>query len=136
MIQRKKLYRFIYIIGCSIIKLILESYDMNIMQSRDKDRHKWLRETSANIIMDEINEEGINKRVYLLDEKFRKIVLKIGDKITNKEKEEIKLYEKNQLVAGLKEITALFEETDGLQINLQGRDRQKRIEKKINNKQK
>jgi len=87
---------------------------MNIMQSRDKDRHKWLRETSANIIMDEINEEGINKRVYLLDEKFRKIVLKIGDKITNKEKEEIKLYEKNQLVAGLKEITALFEETDGL----------------------
>ena len=93
--------------------------------------------------MYEIHEERINKRVYLLDEKLkinaegkvssnlvekvidtttntsishekiRKIVLKIGDKITNKEKEEIKLYEKNQLVAGLKEITALFEETDG-----------------------
>ena len=41
-----------------------------------------------------------------------KIVLKIGDKITNKEKEEI---------------TALFEETDRLWINLQGKDRQKRI---------
>ena len=62
------------------------------------------------------------------NEKIRKIVLKIVNKITNKEKEEIKLYEKNQLIAVLKEITALFEETDELWINLQGKDRQKRIE--------
>ena len=112
----KKVYRFICFIGCLIIKLILESYDRNIMQSRDKEkyRHKGLRETSVNTIMGEIkykramyeiHEEGINKRVYLLDEKLK---------------------------AGLKEITALFEETDGLWINLQGKDRQKRIE---NNKQ-
>ena len=185
----KKVYRFVCFIGCLIIKLILESYDRKIMQSRNKEkyRHKGLRETSVNTIMGEIKykramyeirKEGINKKVYLLDEKLkinadgkvssnliekiietvpvtdsyrkaeqvidtitntsishekiRRIVLKIGDKITNKEKEEIKLYEKNQLIAGLKEITALFEETDGLWINLQGKDRQKRIE---NNKQ-
>ena len=37
--------------------------------------------------------------------------------------------DKKQLVAGLKEITALFEEADGIWINLQGKDRQKRLEK-------
>ena len=78
----KKVYRFICFIGCLIIKLILESYDRNIMQSRDKEkyRHKGLRETSVNTIIGEIKykramyeiyEEGINKRVYLLDEKLK-----------------------------------------------------------------
>lgn len=55
--------------------------------------------------------------------------LKIGEKITSKEKEERKLYDKKQLIAGLKEITALFEEADGLWINLQGKDRKERLEK-------
>ena len=41
--------------------------------------------------------------------------------------------DKKQLVAGLKEITALFEEADGIRINLQGKDRQKRLEKKKKN---
>ena len=36
---------------------------------------------------------------------------------------------KDQLVKGLKEITALFEEADGIWINLQGKDRQKALEK-------
>lgn len=49
------------------------------------------------------------------------MIVKIGDKIANKEKEERKLLDKNQLIAGLKEITALFEEADGLWINLQGK---------------
>ena len=62
-------------------------------------------------------------------EKIRTIVLKLGDTITSKEKEERKLYEKGQLVAGLKEITALFEEVDGLWINLQGKDRKEGLEK-------
>ena len=65
----------------------------------------------------------------LCHEKIREIILKIGDKITNKEKEERKLFDKNQLVAGLKEVTALFEEADGLWINLQGKDRKEKIEK-------
>ena len=126
-------------------------------------------------VMYEIEENGIKKTVYLLDEKLhinvegkvsenliekaveivpitdsyrkaetvikettnailsfeaiRTLILKVGDKISKKEKEERKLLDKKQLVAGLKEITALFEETDGIWINLQGKDRQKRLEK-------
>lgn len=124
--------------------------------------------------MYEVEEEGIKKRVYLLDEKLhintegkasenlvekivetvpitdsyrkaetvlkettnatlsfewiRNIVVKLGDKITKKEKEERKMLDKGQLVAGLKEIIALFEEADGLWINLQGKDRKERLE--------
>ena len=62
-------------------------------------------------------------------EKIRKMIINIGDKITNKEKEKRKLYDKKQLIAGLKEITALFE-ADGIWINLQGKDRNKRLEEK------
>lgn len=62
-------------------------------------------------------------------EKIRNIIVKIGDKITSKEKEERKLFDKGQLIAGLKEVTALFEETDGLWINLQGKDRKERLDK-------
>lgn len=65
----------------------------------------------------------------LSHEKIRNIVVKIGEKITNKEKEERKLFDKKQLIAGLKEVTALFEEADGLWINLQGKDRQEKLEK-------
>ena len=140
-----------------------------------------MRETSVNTVMGEIKykramyeiqEEGVKKTVYLLDEtlkisvegkvssnlvqkvvetvpvtdsyrkaekvidtttntslsheKIRGMIVKIGDKIANKEKEERKLFDKNQLIAGLKEITALFEETDGLWINLQGKDRKEK----------
>ena len=182
--------KFVCFFGCLIIKLMLEAYAKKIMKNRDKKkyRHKGLQETSVNTIMGEIKykrvmyevqEEGITKTVYLLDEalkisaegkvssnlvekvieivavtdsyrkaesvidtttntslcheKIRKIILKIGDKITNKEKEERKIFDKNQLVAGLKEVTALFEEADGIWINLHGKDRKERLEK---NKQK
>lgn len=182
----KKVYKFVCFFGCLIIKLMLETYDRKIMENRDKKkyRHKGLRETSVNTVMGEIKykramyeiqEEGVKKTVYLLDEtlkisvegkvssnlvekvietvpitdsyrkaeevidtttntslcheKIRSIIVKIGDKITNKEKEERKLLDKNQLIAGLKEITALFEETDGLWINLQGKDRKEKLEK-------
>lgn len=64
----------------------------------------------------------------LSHEKIRKMILNLGDKITNKEKEERKLFDKRQLIAGLKEITALFEEADGIWINLQGKDRKERLE--------
>ena len=67
--------------------------------------------------------------ITLSHEKIRNIIVKVGDKITKREKEEQKLYDKKQLVQGLKEITALFEEADGLWINLQGKDRKKRLEK-------
>ena len=61
----------------------------------------------------------------LSHEKIRDMIIKVGDKITNKEKEERKLFDKKQLIAGLKEVTALFEEADGLWINLQGKVRKK-----------
>ena len=182
----KKVFKFVCFFGCLIIKLLLESYDRKLMNSRDKKkyRHKGLRETSVNTVMGEVKykrvmyevcEEGIAKTVYLLDEvlnisaegkvssnlvekvietvpitdsyrkaetvieettntslsheKIRNMIVKIGDKIANKEKEERKLLDKNQLIAGLKEITALFEEADGLWINLQGKDRKERLEK-------
>ncbi len=182
----KKIYKFVCFLGCLIIKMLLESYDRKLMNSRDKSkyRHKGLRGTTVNTVMGDVKykrvmyevcEEGIKKDVYLLDEKLqiqadgkvsknliekvvdivpitdsyrkaeetietttnttishekiRKIVLKVGDKITRKEKEEEKLFSKEQLIAGMKEITALFEEADGIWINLQGKDRKERLEK-------
>lgn len=182
----KKIFKFVCNFGCLIIKLILESYDRKIMKARDKKkyRHKGLRKNTIKTVMGEVEyvramyeveEEGIKKRVYLLDEKLhintegkasenlvekivetvpitdsyrkaetvlkettnatlsfewiRNIVVKIGDKITKKEKEERKMLDKGQLVAGLKQIIALFEEADGLWINLQGKDRKERLEK-------
>ena len=182
----KKIFKFVCNFGCLIIKLILESYDRKIMKARDtkKYRHKGLRKNAIKTVMGEVEyvramyeveEEGIKKRVYLLDEKLhintegkasenlvekivetvpitdsyrkaetvlkettnatlsfewiRNIVVKLGDKITKKEKEERRLLDKGQLVAGLKQITALFEEADGLWINLQGKDRKERLEK-------
>lgn len=181
----KKVFKFVCFFGCLIIKLLLESYDKKLMNARDtkKYRHKGLRETSVNTVMGEvkfrrvmyeINEDGVKKTVYLLDEKLninvegkvssnlvekvvevvpitdsyrkaetvinettnttlshekiRNIIINIGNKITNKEKEERKLFDKNQLIAGLKEVTALFEEADGIWINLQGKDRKERLE--------
>ena len=150
----KKIFKFVCFFGCLIIKLLLESYDKKLMDGRDKKkyRHKGLRETSVNTVMGdvrykramyEINEEGVRKTVYLLDEvlnistegkvssnlaqkvietvpvtdsyrkaekviegttnttlsheKIRNIVVKIGERITNKEKEERKLFDKKQL---------------------------------------
>lgn len=182
----KKIFKFVCGFGCLIIKLILESYDRKIMKARNskKYRHKGLRKNTIKTVMGEVEyvramyeveEAGIKKRVYLLDEKMhintegkasenliekivetvpitdsyrkaetvlkettnatlsfewiRNIVVKLGDKITKKEKEERKMLDKGQLVAGLKQIIVLFEEADGLWINLQGKDRKERLEK-------
>ena len=181
----KKIFKFVCFFGCMIIKLILESYDRKLMNARDKKkyRHKGLRKNTIKTIMGEVEyqramyemeENGIKKTVYLLDEKMhinadgkvsenmiekvveivpitdsyrkaetvikettnatlsfewiRKLTLAVGDKISRREKEERKLMSKGQLVAGLKQITALFEEADGLWINLQGKDRKKRLD--------
>ena len=181
----KKIFKFVCFFGCMIIKLILESYDRKLMKARDKKkyRHKGLRRNTIKTIMGEveyyramyeIEENGIKKTIYLLDEKMhinangkisknmiekvveivpitdsyrkaetvikettnatlsfewiRKLTVAVGDKIAEREKEERKLMNKGQLVAGLKQITALFEEADGIWINLQGKDRKKRLD--------
>ena len=166
--------------------MILENDDRKIMKTRDskKYRHKGLRKNIIKTIMGEVEyrraiyemeEDGIKKTVYLLDEKMhinaegkvsenliekvietvpitdsyrkaetvikettnetlsfeeiRTITMKIGDKIASKEKEERKAMKKGQLVAGEKQIAALFEEVDGIWINLQGKDRKERLNK-------
>lgn len=182
----KKIFKFVCNFGCLILKMMLEAYDRKLMNARDtkKYRHKGLRGNTIKTIMGEVEyrrtmyqmeENGIKKTIYLLDEKLhineegkisenlmekaveivpitdsyrkaetvikettnatlsfeaiRTLIVKVGDKISKREKEERKLLDKGQLIAGLKEITALFEETDGIWINLQGKDREKRLEK-------
>lgn len=156
------------------------------MKAREskKYRHKGLRRNTIKTIMGEVEyrramyeveENGIHKTVYLLDEKMhinvkgkvsenviekvveivpitdsyrkaetvikettnatisfewiRKLTVDVGDKIAAREKEERKALSKGQLIAGLKQIPALFEEADGLWINLQGKDRKERLDK-------
>lgn len=62
-------------------------------------------------------------------EGLRDLVYKIGKDIEQKEKELIKLHKQEKLFQGRKEIPALFEEADGLWVNLQGKDRKEQIEK-------
>ena len=89
----KKIYKFVCFFGCLIIKLILESYDKKLMNARDskKYRHKGLRTTHINTVMGEIkfkramyeiNDNGITKIVYLLDEKLK---INAEGNISNKE---------------------------------------------------
>ena len=182
----KKIFKFVCNFGCLILRLILEAYNRKLMNARDtkKYRHKGLRRNTIKTIMGEVEyrrvmyemeENGIKKTVYLLDEKLhineegkvsenliekvveivpitdsyrkaetvikettnatlsfewiRKLTVNVGDKIAANEKEERKAMSKGQLIAGLKQITALFEEADGLWINLQGKDRKKRLDK-------
>ena len=73
--------------------------------------------------------ESIN--IAISHEAVRDVVIKEGMKIIEKEQEEIKLDSKDKLVPGIKEIPVLFEEADGLWINLQGKDRE---EQKAKNK--
>lgn len=62
-------------------------------------------------------------------EGLRDLVYKIGKDIEQKEKQLIKLHKQEKLYEGKKQIPALFEEADGLWVNLQGKDRQEQIEK-------
>ncbi len=176
----KKIYKFVCMLGCFIIKYILESRDKKLMKARDskKFRHKGYKNNCIKTIMGEVEykravylfeEDGEKKYVYLLDEDMkietigkvsvnlaekalavavnttsyrkgaeeitnttnetisheglRDIVLKVGEKMEEKEEEEIELYDKEKIVKGTKEIVALFEEADGLWVNLQGKDR-------------
>lgn len=66
----------------------------------------------------------------LSHEAIRQITIRYGEKIVEREKEEIKYYQKDQLIKGTKEIKALFEEADGLWINLQGKDREKGLKRR------
>lgn len=60
---------------------------------------------------------------------LQQLVWKVGEKIEEKEKQEIKLMKQEKLVAGTREVPALFEEADGIWFNLQGKDREEAKEK-------
>ena len=60
-------------------------------------------------------------------EAVRNVVIKEGYKLLFKEQEEYNLMNKNKLTEGKKEIPVLFEEADGIWINLQGKDREKQL---------
>ena len=180
----KNIYKFVCELGCSLLKEIIENYDRELQNSRDKKifRHRGLKQDSIKTVMGvvdykrtiyEVKENEQKKFVFLLDEALnltefgkissnlvekvlnlavetnsyrdaaeelmqnlnismshetvRDIVIKAGLKVNEKELEEIKLNKKDKLIAGTKVIPALFEEADGLWINLQGKDRQEQI---------
>lgn len=75
------------------------------------------------------NETEQLTRMQLSHETMRKITIHAGKEIEKKEQEIVKLYKENKLSSGTKEIPILFEEADGLWINLQGKDRKEQIEK-------
>ncbi len=77
---------------------------------------------SAEQLMESIN-------IAISHEAVRNVVIKEGMKIIEKEQEQIRMDKKAKLVPGTKEIPVLFEEADGLWINLQGKDREEQIKK-------
>ena len=52
----KKIYKFVCMIGCMIIKYLLENKDKQLMKARDKKlfRHKGYRQNCIKTIMGEI----------------------------------------------------------------------------------
>lgn len=94
-----------------------------------------LAETALEVIVNSTSyrkaAENLNRTTneVISHETLRNLTVSIGNKIEQKEKEEVKLMKRNQLVKGKKEIPVLFEETDGLWINLQGKDRELALEK-------
>ena len=186
----KEIFRYMNMIGCSIMKSILEEEDERIFNEIDKEKYtsKGFEGTSIQTIMGNIpykrrryivEEECVKKTVYLLDEKLgifaikkisgnvvekiidivktntyretakileettgtvlsfegiRDIVLEVGKRIEDREKRLVELKKKDQLVQGEKEVVALFEEADGIFINLQGKDRKEALEEQEKNK--
>ena len=111
----KKVYRFVCFIGCLIIKLILESYDRKIMQSRDKEkyRHKGLRETLVlRQILEGIwtEEETINKQREILEKMFENLVGKISLIDVQKKKIDTTMLTKNQVLEQINSFTQTKEE--------------------------
>lgn len=185
----KEIFRHMNMLGCLILKDILEKQDKKIFNERDEEKYesKGFEGTSVHTIMGnvpykrrryKVTEEGITKTVYLLDEQLkiyavkkvsgnvvekiidivksntyrdtakileettgvqlsfetiRNVVLEVGKKIEDREKRLVELKKKEQLVQGEKEVVALFEEADGLFINLQGKDREKALKEQEKN---
>lgn len=77
--------------------------------------------TSAKTISENTNQA-------ISHEGVRKVILKVGKEIHEKEQEKVVLLKKQKLEAGTEKSLAIFEEADGLWISLQGKDKVKAIE--------
>lgn len=75
------------------------------------------------------NETEQLTRIQLSHETMRNITIRAGEEIEKKEQEMVRLYKEKKLAKGEKETPILFEEADGLWINLQGKDRKEQIER-------
>ena len=62
-------------------------------------------------------------------EGLRNIIYTVGKDIAEKEKQLVKLHQQEKLYKGTRKVPALFEEADGIWLNLQGKDRQEQKEK-------
>ena len=63
----RKIYKFICMLGCMILKYILESRDKKLMKLRDKTkfRHKGYKQNCIKTIMDEVEYQ---RAIYLVEE--------------------------------------------------------------------
>lgn len=174
-----KIYKFVCMMGCMLLRLILENRDKEIAKRRDKKkyRHKGYKSDCIKTVMGEVvyrraiyevNDDGNKSYVFLLNqeveicsvgkisanltekiigvvcensyrataksieeisnqsishEAVRNVVLKVGEKISDKEQEKVELLKEQKLQTGKREVPALFEEADGLWISLQGKDK-------------
>jgi len=175
----KEIYKKCCKMGCETIKMMLELWDEELSESRDRTvyRNKGKRKTTIKTIMGEIeyerrvyeycDEEGNRKCVYLLDEAIDKsgsgffsgmlseqivqascensyreaareiseltgqmishtaawkVVQEIGERV-DKQEEVTGQQAKNNQGTGEVEAKVLFEEQDGVWLNLQGKDR-------------
>jgi len=56
------------------------------------------------------------------------VIQNTGEEIRAVEKEKVRLYETDSLAAGTKEVEILFQESDGVNLILQGKDRKQKVE--------
>ena len=178
----QEIFRFVCALGCELTTEILERYDKELHDSRDKSefRDKGTRSTSVKTIYGNVpysryvyqtrDEYGTNHCVFLLDENLKlggiglisenyveklvssitetsyrncaekltettglpishtgvwNIIQKLGEKL-EKEEAELREAEKKKQIKGDREAPVLFEEADGVWLNLQGKDRERR----------
>lgn len=81
------------------------------------------------ITSDEIKFNELEKKVFKFVCFFGCLIIKLLLESYDKKLMNARDKKKYRLIEGLKEITALFEEADGLWINLQGKDRKERLDK-------
>jgi len=143
----REIYRQICLLGCEMLKTALTRLDDALMVERDRSvyRHKGKRGTVLKTIMGEVeyeramyechDDEGHRRYVYLLDRElgFDTVGFVSGvlaEKITETSCElsyrEAAARAKNNAGIGTTETKLLFEEQDGVWLNLQGKDRETR----------